>query len=322
MKMSAVFDLIFQDGHFVAVHRGLQRADRVNLGHLHARARAAQRGGRALAHVAIAADHGDLAGHHRVGGAADAVHQRFLAAVLVVELRLGDAVVDVDRREGQLALLVQVVQAMHAGGGFFRHALDRGLGLGEPAGGLLHPLLDLQLDDLFLFGLRYGQHVFACLHPGTQKDVKRGVAAIIKDHVRAFGEHEGAVEVIPMLGQGLALDGKDRDARGGNGGGGVVLGREDVARGPAHIRAQRHQRFDQRGGLDGHVQRTDDARAFQRLRRPEFLAAGHQARHLGFRDGQFLAAEVGQGDVLDDVIRSHSGALLDPMLAGQIALKG
>jgi hypothetical protein len=62
-----------------------------------------QRGGRALAHVAIAADERDLAGHHGVGGAADAVDQRFLAAVLVVELRLGDRVVDVDRREGQQA---------------------------------------------------------------------------------------------------------------------------------------------------------------------------------------------------------------------------
>ena len=49
-------------------------------------------------------------------------------------------------------------------------------------------------------------------------------AAISEDHVRAFGEHERAVEVIPMLGQGLALDREDRDAGGGNGGGGVVLG--------------------------------------------------------------------------------------------------
>ena len=86
-----------------------------------------QRGGRALAHVAIAADHGHLAGHHHVGAAADGVDQRFAAAVLVVELRLGDAVVDVDRREGQLALLLQLIEAVHAGGGLFRDALDRGL---------------------------------------------------------------------------------------------------------------------------------------------------------------------------------------------------
>ena len=89
--------------------------------------------GRALADIAIAADHGDLAGHHHVGAAADGVDQRFAAAVFVVELRLGDAVVDVDRREGQLALLLQLIEAVHAGGGFFGHALDRGLDLVEPA---------------------------------------------------------------------------------------------------------------------------------------------------------------------------------------------
>ena len=125
MKMSAACDHVFQQHDFEPVHRRLQRADRVNLGHLHAGTGTLQRGGRALAHVAIAADDGDLAGHHRVGGAADAVDQRFLAAVFVVELRLGDRVVHVDRREGQQALLVQVIQAVHARGGFFRHALDR-----------------------------------------------------------------------------------------------------------------------------------------------------------------------------------------------------
>jgi hypothetical protein len=139
MKMSAS-RFVFQRGHLEPVHRRLQRADRVDLGHLHPGAGAAQRRGRALAHVAIAADHGDLAGHHRVGGAADAVDERFLAAVLVVELRLGDAVVHVDRREGQVALLHHLVEAVHAGGGFFGHALDHVALLHEPAGAFGHPL--------------------------------------------------------------------------------------------------------------------------------------------------------------------------------------
>ena len=89
----------------VAFHRRLQRADRIDLGHHDAAAGVAQRGGRALADVAEARDHRDLAGHHHVGAAADAVDQRFAAAIEVVELRLGDAVVDVDGREQQLALL-------------------------------------------------------------------------------------------------------------------------------------------------------------------------------------------------------------------------
>src|SRR3546814_9155302 len=54
---------------------------------------------------AEAGDAGHLAGEHDICGAANGVDQRFLAAVEIVELGLGDAVVDVDRREGKLALL-------------------------------------------------------------------------------------------------------------------------------------------------------------------------------------------------------------------------
>jgi hypothetical protein len=41
--------------------------------------------------------------------------------------------------------------------------------------------------------------------------------------------------------------------------GGVVLGREDVARGPADLGAQVLQGLDQHRRLDGHVQRARDA---------------------------------------------------------------
>ena len=103
MKMSARLDDVLERGDLVAVHRGLQRADRVDLGDDDAGALAAQRLGAALADVAVAADDGDLAADQHVGGAVDAVDQRVAAAVLVVELGLGDRVVDVDRREEQLA---------------------------------------------------------------------------------------------------------------------------------------------------------------------------------------------------------------------------
>jgi hypothetical protein len=90
----------------------------------------------------------------------------------------------------------------------------------------------------------------------------------------------------------------------------VILSREDVARGPADVGAERGQRFDQHGGLDGHVQRTGDAGALERLGLREFLANGHQARHFGFGDVDFLATPVGKVDVSDDVIFEFSHSKL------------
>src|SRR3546814_9142238 len=98
----------------------MELADRVDFGDEHARSAIAERLRRALADVAEAGNRGDLAREHHVGAAADGVDERFLAAIKIVELRLGDAVVDVDRGEGQLALHGDVVQAVDAGRRFLR----------------------------------------------------------------------------------------------------------------------------------------------------------------------------------------------------------
>src|SRR5207237_885986 len=82
--------------------------------------------------------------------------------------------------------------------------------------------------------------------------------AVVEDHVgrAAVGPFEDAVGVFPVILEALALDREHQRAGGGNGGGGVVLRRIDVARGPAHVGAERLQRFTQDGGRDGQVQRT------------------------------------------------------------------
>ena len=82
-------DNVFERRHLKTVHRRLQCADRVNLGHDHTCARARQGRSRAFANIAVAHDHSDLAGHHRVSRAANAVDEAFLTTVFIVEFRLG-----------------------------------------------------------------------------------------------------------------------------------------------------------------------------------------------------------------------------------------
>ena len=94
----------------------------IDFGDDHARAEATQRMRAALAHVAVTANHADLARHHHVGGALDAVGQRFAAAVEIIELRLRHRIVDVDGGNQQRARFVHLVEAMHAGGGLFGNA--------------------------------------------------------------------------------------------------------------------------------------------------------------------------------------------------------
>src|SRR5580698_2532723 len=118
----ATAERVFDGGDFEAFHRGLQGVDGVNFRDDDAGAHAAQRVRRALAYVAVSADDGDFAGNHDIGGALDAVSQRLAASVEIVELGLGDRVIDVDGGDEQLALLLHFVEAVNASGRFFRNA--------------------------------------------------------------------------------------------------------------------------------------------------------------------------------------------------------
>jgi hypothetical protein len=137
---------------------------------------------------------------------------------------------------------------------------------------------------------------------------QRRVAAVVQDHVRAFGvaalgpELEDAVGVVPVVAQALALVGEHGRAGSHQRGGRVVLGAEDVARSPAHVGAQRLQRLHQHGGLDRHVEAAGDASALERLGRGVLVADGDQRGHLSLGDADLLAAPLGERQVGNGVI--------------------
>ena len=202
---------------------------------------------------------------------------------------------------------------MHAGGGFFGHTDDLGALAAVP--GRVHGQLGLDGGEQagFFFAGGIGDERGVLFGALAQVHQQCGIAAVVQNQVGAFAfaaggaKVENAVRVIPVFGQGFALDREHRRARGGNGGGGVVLRGEDVARCPAHFGSQGLQRLDQHGRLDGHVQRAGDAGAFQRLFGSELLADGHQAGHFGFGDANFFAAPFGQADVGNDAVGVDGG---------------
>jgi len=192
------------------------------------------------------------------------------ATVFVVILRFGDRVVYVDGRNLQLTGLRHFQQPVHAGRGFLADAMDM------------------------------VQHLRVLL-----VDHGRQVTAIIQEHggIPGFAVLQDCLFDTPLaLCDRLALPGINGGTAGGHGGGGVILGREDVARGPADFGAQFHQCLYQHGGLDGHVNTTENAGTSQRLAGAVFLAQGHQGRHFGFGQGHLPATEIGQTDIRDLVV--------------------
>ena len=280
----------------------------------------AQRVRAALADVAVAEHDADLAADHHVGGAVDAVDERVAAAVEVVELRLGDRVVDVDGREQQLAGLVHLVEAQDAGGRLLGDPHDLLADPGPALRVLLQRAPEQSEHDLHLLvvGRVRARHGAGALVLGALVQQQRGVAAVVEEHVRAaVGPAQSLLRAPPVLLEGLALPGEDRDAlrlvdralgTDDRGGGGVVLGGEDVAAGPADLGAQGGEGLDQDGGLDGHVQRARDARALEGLAVGVLRARAHQPRHLVLGELDLATAEVGQREVGDLVVNGGGGS--------------
>ena len=162
-----------------------------------------------------------------------------------------------------------LVEAVHAGGGLFGHALDLAEPLRyQPGLGSRRFLIEAKsATSSSLVGLRDQRRVGLRLRAQVQQ--QRGVAAVVQDHVGALavGPFEDAVRCSPSIPPASRPSRRTPACRPRRCGGGVVLGGEDVAGGPAHLGAERLQRLDQHRGLDGHVQRAGDARALQRLRR-------------------------------------------------------
>ena len=194
---------VLERGDLEALHGRLQRADRVDLGDHDAGALAGERLGAALADVAVAADDRHLAADEDVGGPVDPVDQRVAAAVLVVELRLGHRVVDVDGREEELALPRHVDQAVHTGRGLLGDALDA-VGDGRPAALVLGQAPGQRgQDDLELLRVGGGRvgHGAGLLELDTLVHEEGGVAAVVEDHVGAAlaGPQQGLLGAPPVL---------------------------------------------------------------------------------------------------------------------------
>lgn len=305
---------------FVAFHGSLQSANRVDFGDDHASALAAEGLGAALTHVAVAAHDCDLACHHHVGGAVDAVDEGVAAAVEVVELGLGHGIVHVDCRELEALGLSHLVQAMHAGGGFFGNALQCFAGAG--------PLLRILFENLptggeehapfFAVGFRVEfRHLAGVFEFCTAGHEHGGVATVIDDEVSglAVRPNECAGGVFPVFFQGFTLPGENRHAlrvahaavlANHDGGCGIVLRTENVAAHPAHVCAEVHERFDEDGSLHGHVEAAHDAGACERLLACIFLAECHEARHFSFGEVEFLAAFDRKVDILNFVFHNVS----------------
>ena len=187
---------------------------------------------------------------------------------------------------------------MNAGRSLFRQRRAHARNL-LPARRSLRVNLLQQVLDHALFVRSRGRidPLVALLQLHALVDLQSHVAAVIHHQLRAQSPRElqRLLRAPPVLLQRLALPRKHRNARRRNRRRRMILGREDVAARPAHIRAQRNQRLNQHGRLNRHMQRSGNAHARQRLARGILVADGHQSGHLALGNVDLFGAQIPPG---------------------------
>src|SRR4029450_959618 len=163
------------------------------------------------------ADNGDLAADQHVGRTVETIDQRMTNAVTVVELRLGDRVVDVDGGKHQGARAQHLVQPMYSGGGLLGHTLD-GIRDLDPGASLGQRLAEQPQKDAPLLGVicRRLRNLPSLLRLCAPVYEQCGVTAIVEDHVGKFviWPVENLAGTPPVFLQRLALPGEYRHALG------------------------------------------------------------------------------------------------------------
>jgi hypothetical protein len=76
--------------------------------------------GTTLSNITVTSNNCDLTSDHDIGGTLDTIDQRLTAAIQVIELRLGDGIIDVDSWDEKTLALQHSVQVVNTGCGFLR----------------------------------------------------------------------------------------------------------------------------------------------------------------------------------------------------------
>ena len=175
----------------IARDRRLQRIDRIHLRHDDSCTHTVQSLRTPFTHITIPSHNCDFACNHDISRALDTINQRLPAAVQVIELGLGDRIVDVDGGDQEARLFQHAVQVVHARRRLLRDA------------------------------------VAALEHFRVLVVHERGeVAAVVEDQVEGLAVLEGGQLLLKapvVFFFRLAFPGEDGGAGGGDGGGRVIL---------------------------------------------------------------------------------------------------
>ena len=286
-----------------SLHSSLKSANWIDFGNNNSSTASLHGESATLTNITVSSNDDFFTGNHDIGGSHDTIWKRVLATVDVIELLLGDGVVNVDGSEEELALGGHLVESGNTGGGLLG---DTNESLGHLGPFLGETGLDSVSDDsenlleLEVVGAVWVWELTGLgevsLGLDTLVDEKSGITSVINENIWSISiwPRKHSVGAVPVLLEGLTLPGEDVGGLSlDDGSGGVVLGGEDVARSPSDLSTESLECLDEDTSLDGHVEGSGDLGALEDLLWAVLGSDAHETWHLDLSEGELLSSEVG-----------------------------
>lgn len=284
------------------LHTGLKSADWIDFSNNNSSTTGFHGSGGTFTNITKTADDDFLTSNHDIGGSHETIWERVSASIDVIELLLGDGIVNVDGLEEELTSGGHLVKSVDTGGCLFGNTNEL---LGHLGPFVSSTSLEILSDDsndllelevvifIWIWDLSGLEEVSLGLD--TFVDEEGSITTIIDENIWTIavwpGEH--FVGAIPVLLEGLSLPCEDVGGLGlDDSSGGVVLSGEDVARGPSNFGSKFVKSFDQNGGLDGHVEGSRNLSSLEDFRWSILLSNSHESWHLDLSDVEFSSAPI------------------------------
>ena len=286
-----------------SLHAGLESANWIALRDNNSGSAGFHGGGASFSDITVSEDHNLLSSDHYIGGSHKTIRKGVSASINIIELGLGDTVVNVNGLDQKLTLGGHLVKSVYTSGGLLGDTLKVGSHLGPFLGKSSletflddsHNLLELEVVE---FGWIWELSNLGELSLGldTLVDEEGSITTIINENIWtiAVGPGEHLVGAIPVLLEGLSFPCENLGGLGLNdSSSGVVLSGVDVAGSPSELSSKAVEGLDEGGGLDGHVERSRNLGTLKDLLWSKFFSNSHKTWHLNLCDVELSSSEVG-----------------------------
>lgn len=287
----------------VTLHTGLKSADWIDFSDNNSSTTGFHGSGGTFTNITITADDDLLTSNHDISGSHETIWERVSASIDVIELLFGYGIVNINGLAKKLTSGRHLIKSVNTSGCLFGNTNEL-LGHLGPLIGLSS--LETKFDDsndlleleviIFISIWHLSGLEEVSLGLDTFVNEEGSITTIINENIWtiASGPCEHFVGAIPVLLEGLSLPCEDVGGLGfDNSSGGVVLGGEDVARGPSNFSSEFVKSLDQNGGLNGHMEGSRNLSSLKDFLWSILLSDSHESGHLDLGDVEFFSSPIG-----------------------------